>query len=89
MVDNKEYVARPQWQSYEDLSKQQRNKVGGISLNLGGRNLYQILTLTMDLIHICLHACLCVHGTAETLDGVAELPDTQTTRTTDVKETYS
>ena len=27
MVDNKEYVERPQWQSYEDLSKNQRTKV--------------------------------------------------------------
>ena len=27
MVDNKEYVERPQWQSYEDLSKSQRTKV--------------------------------------------------------------
>ena len=36
-----------------------------------------------------MYACLCVHGTAETLDGVAELPDTQTALVqTDVKETY-
>ena len=26
-MDNKEYVERPQWQSYEDLSKNQRTKV--------------------------------------------------------------
>ena len=42
----------------------------------------------MGLIHICLHACLCVQLTAETLDGVTELPDTQTALQTDVKETY-
>ena len=40
-------------------------------------------------IHICLYCCLYVHGTAETPDGVAELPDTQTTQQTDVNETYS
>ena len=27
MVENKEYVERPQWQSYEDLSKNQKTKV--------------------------------------------------------------
>ena len=31
---------------------------------------------------------MCVHGTAETLDGVFELPDTQTTKQTDVNETH-
>ena len=42
----------------------------------------------IGLIHVCLYACLCVHLTAETLDGVAELSDTQTALQTDVKETY-
>ena len=38
--------------------------------------------------HSCyLYACLCVHGRAETLDGVAELPNTQTAQQTDVSET--
>ena len=32
---------------------------------------------------------MCIHGTAELLDGVAELPDTQTSQQTDVNETYS
>ena len=32
----------------------------------------------IDLIHVCLHGCLCIHGTAETLDGIVELPCTQT-----------
>ena len=36
------------------------------------------------LIQVCLYACLCVHGVAETLDGVAELPGTQTAQQTDV-----
>ena len=40
------------------------------------------------LILVCLYHSLCVYGTAETLDGVAELPDTQTAQQTDVKETY-
>ena len=39
----------------------------------------------MGLIHVCLYA---VHGTAEMVDGVAELPDTQTSQQTGVKETY-
>ena len=29
-----------------------------------------------------------VHKTADTLDGIAELPDTQTSQQTDVNETY-
>ena len=45
--------------------------------------------LTIGLIQVCLYACLYVFGTAETLDGVAELPDTQTAQQTDTKETYS
>ena len=45
-------------------------------------------SISIGLLHIGLYACLCVHGTAETLDGVAELPDTQTALQTDVKETY-
>ena len=32
----------------------------------------------IGLIHICLCGFMCVHGTAETLGGVVELPDTQT-----------
>ena len=32
----------------------------------------------INLHHLCLYVCLCVHGTAELLDGMAELPDTQT-----------
>ena len=43
---------------------------------------------SISLIHVCLYPCLCVHGTAEKLDGVAELPDTQTAQQTDMKETY-
>ena len=35
-----------------------------------------------------MYHCLSVHGTAEMLDGVAELPDTQTAQQTDVKDTY-
>ena len=35
-----------------------------------------------------LYVCLCVHGTAEPVDGVAELPDTQTSQQTDMNETY-
>ena len=42
----------------------------------------------ISLIHICLYVCSCVHGTAEPLDGVDELPDTQTSQQTDVNETY-
>ena len=34
-----------------------------------------------------IHNSLCVHGTAEILDGVAKLPDTQTSQQTDVNET--
>ena len=34
------------------------------------------------------YVCLCVHDTAEPLDGVHELPDTQTVQQTDVNETY-
>ena len=44
--------------------------------------------LQISLIHVCLYACLCVHLAAETLDSVAELPDTQMALQTDVKETY-
>ena len=43
----------------------------------------------MTLLHVCLYVCLCVHDTAEPLDGVQELPDTQTAQQTDVNETYS
>ena len=43
----------------------------------------------MSLPHVCLYVCLCVNGTAETLDGVEEWPDTQTSQQTDVNETYS
>ena len=32
---------------------------------------------------------MCVHETAEPLDGMHELPDTQTAQQTDVNETYS
>ena len=42
-----------------------------------------------SLPHVCLYVCSCVHGTAETLDGVEEWPDTQTSQQTDVNETYS
>ena len=42
----------------------------------------------MSLPDVCLYVCSCVHGTAETLDGVEELPDTQTSQQTDVIETY-
>ena len=42
----------------------------------------------MSLPHVCLYVCSCVHGTAETLDGVEEWPDTQTSQQTDVNETY-
>ena len=31
---------------------------------------------------------VCVHATAETLDGVEEWPDTQTSKQTDVNEIY-
>ena len=37
-----------------------------------------------DAIGLINH-CLCFHETAETLDGVAELPDTETAQPTDVK----
>ena len=40
------------------------------------------------VIHICLYGCLCVHETAATLDGVAELPGTQTSQQTDVNECH-
>ena len=43
---------------------------------------------TISLPHVCLYVCLCVHETAEPLDGVHELPDTQTAQQTDVIETY-
>ena len=39
-------------------------------------------------IHSCLYGCLCVYETANTIDGIAELPDTQTSLQTDVDETY-
>ena len=42
----------------------------------------------IGLIHICLYGCLCVHETAATLDGVAELPGTQTSQQTDVNECH-
>ena len=42
----------------------------------------------IGLIHSCLYGCLCVHETADPLDGVAELPDTQTSLQTDVNATY-
>ena len=42
----------------------------------------------MSLPHVCLYVCSCVHGTAETLDGVEEWLDTQTSQQTDVNETY-
>ena len=46
---------------------------------------------SMSLPHVCLYVCSCVHGTAETLDGVEEWPDTQTqtSQQTDMNETYS
>ena len=40
----------------------------------------------ISLLHVLVSSC--VHGTAEPLDGVAELPDTQTSPQTDVNETY-
>ena len=43
----------------------------------------------IGVIHICLYGCLCVHETAATLDGVAELPGTQTSQQTDVNECHS
>ena len=43
--------------------------------------------LPMSLPHVCLYVCVCVHGTAEPLDGVVELPDTQTSQQTNVNET--
>ena len=42
----------------------------------------------MSLPHVCLYVCSCVHETADTLDGVEEWPDTQTSQQTDVNETY-
>ena len=42
----------------------------------------------MSLPRVCLYVCSCVHGTAETLDGVEEWPDTQRAQQTDVNETY-
>ena len=39
----------------------------------------------MSLPHVCLYVCLCAHGTAETLDGVEEWPDTQTSQQTDAQ----
>ena len=47
-----------------------------------------LLLALMSLLHVCLYVCLCVHDTAEPLDGVHELPDTQTAQQTDVNETY-
>ena len=35
-----------------------------------------------------IHSCLCVHETADTIDGVAELPDTQISLQTGVNATY-
>ena len=34
------------------------------------------------------HVCFSVHGTDEPLDGVAGLPDIQTSQETEVNETY-
>ena len=42
----------------------------------------------MSLLHVCLYICLCVHGTAEPLNDVPELPDTQMLQQTDVNETH-
>ena len=42
----------------------------------------------ISLLHVCLYVCSCFHGTAEPLDGVAELPDTQTSQQTDVNGSY-
>ena len=36
------------------------------------------LLTTINLIHVSLNAYLCVHGTAEMIDGIAKLPDKQT-----------
>ena len=42
----------------------------------------------MSLPHVCLYVCSCVHGTAEPLDGMPELPDTQTSQQTAVNATH-
>ena len=47
-----------------------------------------LLLALMSLLHVCLYVCLCVHDTAEPLDGVAEFPDAQMSQQTDVNETY-
>ena len=47
-----------------------------------------VMTLPTLLVIVLIHVCLYVHGTAETPDGVAELPDTQTAHQTDIKGTY-
>ena len=41
----------------------------------------------MSLPHVCLYVCSCVHDSAEPIDGVAELPYTQTSQQIDVNET--
>ena len=48
----------------------------------------RLTALSISLLYVCLYVCLCVHETAEPLDGVHELPDTQTAQQTDVNETY-
>ena len=45
-------------------------------------NEFYNFNVTYNLIFVC------VHDTAESPDGVAELPDTQTQQQTDVNETY-
>ena len=44
--------------------------------------------VSIGLIHYCLYGCLCVHETADTLDGVGELTDTKTSLQTGVNSTY-
>ena len=51
-------------------------------------NKRQLIIGTLGLIHICLCGYMCVHGTAETLDGVVELPTSQASQQSDVNETH-
>ena len=43
----------------------------------------------MSLPHVCLYVCSCVHDSAEPIDGVAELPYTQTSQQIDVNVSHS
>ena len=50
--------------------------------------MFQAITDKKGIFHVCMIVGLCVHETAELLDGVTTQSDTQTLQKTDIDETY-